>query len=110
MTPAQCLRGTSRVSVANEARSAGSYRIRPACRRSTAFSCRSTSNSASFVTRAPSRRCCGRCGGRVPPTLLKAPVARDPAGRVNLDDPGAVASLLGHCKRSVRAAQVDPQG
>jgi len=36
------------VSAANQARSAGSYRTRPACRRSTAFSCRSTSNSASL--------------------------------------------------------------
>jgi hypothetical protein len=34
---------------ANQARSAGLYRIRPAFRRSTAFSCRSTSNSASFA-------------------------------------------------------------
>ena len=30
-------------------RSPGSYRTRPACRRSTAFSCRSTSSSASFA-------------------------------------------------------------
>ena len=36
-------------SAANQARSAGSYRIRPAFRRNTAFSCRSTSNSASFA-------------------------------------------------------------
>ena len=33
----------------SHARSVGSYRIRPAWRRSTAFSCRSTSNSASFA-------------------------------------------------------------
>ena len=45
----QCLRGRSRVSAANQARSAGSYRIRPTWRRSTAFSCRSTSSSASFA-------------------------------------------------------------
>ena len=48
-TSAQRLRGTSRASAANQARSAGSYRTRPACRRSTAFSCRSTSSSASFA-------------------------------------------------------------
>jgi hypothetical protein len=46
--PAQCLRGISCASTANHTRSAGSYRIRPACRRSTVFSCRSTSSSASF--------------------------------------------------------------
>ena len=48
-TSAQCLRGTSRASAASQARSAGSYRTRPTCRRSTAFSCRSTSSSASFA-------------------------------------------------------------
>ena len=48
-TSAQRLRGTSRASAANQARSADSYRTRPACRRSTAFSCRSTSSSASFA-------------------------------------------------------------
>ena len=41
-------RRMNRVSAANQARSPGSYRIRPAFRRSTAFSCRSTSNSAFF--------------------------------------------------------------
>jgi hypothetical protein len=45
-TSAQRLRGTSRASAANQARSAGSYRTQPACRRSTAFSCLSTSSSA----------------------------------------------------------------
>ena len=45
----QRLRGRSRASAANHTRSAGSYRIRPAWRRSTAFSCRSTSSSASFA-------------------------------------------------------------
>ena len=48
-TPAQRFRGMNRASAANQARSAGSYRTRPACRRSTAFSCRSTSSSASFA-------------------------------------------------------------
>jgi hypothetical protein len=48
-TSAQRPRGTSRASAANQARSAGSYRTRPACRRSTAFSCRSISSSASFA-------------------------------------------------------------
>jgi hypothetical protein len=48
-TSAQRRRGMNRVSAANQARSAGSYRTRPACRRSTAFSCRSTSNSAPFA-------------------------------------------------------------
>jgi hypothetical protein len=48
-TSAQRLRGTSRASAANQARSAGSYRTRPTCRRSTAFSCLSTSSSASFA-------------------------------------------------------------
>ena len=47
--PAQRLRGMSRASAANHTRSAGSYRTRPAWRRSTAFSCRSTSSSASFA-------------------------------------------------------------
>jgi len=47
-TSAQRLRGMNRVSAANQARSAGSYRTRPAFRRSTAFWCRSTSNSAFF--------------------------------------------------------------
>jgi hypothetical protein len=45
----QRLRGRSRASAANHTRSAGSYRTRPTCRRSTAFSCRSTSSSASFA-------------------------------------------------------------
>ena len=48
-TPARRLRGISRASAASQARAAGSYRTRPACRRSTVFSCRSTSNSASFA-------------------------------------------------------------
>jgi hypothetical protein len=48
-TSGQRLRGTSRASAASQTRSAGSYRTRPACRRSTAFSCRSTSSSASFA-------------------------------------------------------------
>ena len=48
-TSAQRLRGTSGASAVNQARSAGSYSTRPACRRSTAFSCRSTSSSASFA-------------------------------------------------------------
>jgi hypothetical protein len=43
------LRGSSRATAANHIRSPGSYRTRPAFRRSTAFSCRSTSNSASFA-------------------------------------------------------------
>jgi hypothetical protein len=45
----QRLRGMSHASAANHTRSAGSYRIRPAWRRRTAFSCRSTSNSAFFA-------------------------------------------------------------
>ncbi len=52
-TSAQRRRGMNRVSAANQARSAGSYRTRPAFRRSTAFSSRSASNSAFF---APSPR------------------------------------------------------
>jgi hypothetical protein len=47
--PAQRRRGMNRMSAAYQARSPGSYRTRPACRRSTAFSCRSTSSSASFA-------------------------------------------------------------
>jgi len=50
-------------SAASHTRSAGSYRIRPACRRSTAFSCRSASSSASLArslrntrTKRPSTR------------------------------------------------------
>jgi hypothetical protein len=46
---AQRRRGMNCVSAANQARSAGSYRTRPACRRRIAFSCRSTSNSATFA-------------------------------------------------------------
>ena len=46
---AQRRRDTIRASPANQARSAGSYRTRPACRRSTAFSCRSTSTSAAIA-------------------------------------------------------------
>ena len=42
-------RGISRASAAIQARSAGPYRTRPAFRRSTAFSCRSTSSSASLA-------------------------------------------------------------
>ena len=38
-----------RASAASQTRSPGSYRTRPACRRSTAFWCRSTSSSASFA-------------------------------------------------------------
>jgi hypothetical protein len=45
----QRLRGRSRASAANHIRSAGSYRTGPALRRSTAFSCRRTSSSASFA-------------------------------------------------------------
>ena len=45
----QRLRGRSRASAANHIRSAGSYRTRPTLRRSTAFSCRRTSSSASFA-------------------------------------------------------------
>src|SRR5258708_10511217 len=48
-TSAQRLRGISRASAANQARSAGSYRTRLTGRRSTAFSWRSTSSSASFA-------------------------------------------------------------
>ena len=48
-TSAQRLRGTSRASTASHARSADAYRARPACRRSTAFLCWSTSSSASFA-------------------------------------------------------------
>jgi hypothetical protein len=48
-TSAQRARGTSRASAANQARSSGPYRTRPACRRRTAFSCRSASTSASFA-------------------------------------------------------------
>jgi hypothetical protein len=48
-TSVQRLRGMSRASAANHTRSAGSYRTRPAWRRSTAFSGRSTSSSASFA-------------------------------------------------------------
>jgi hypothetical protein len=48
-TSAQRLRGISRARAVNLARSAGSYRTRPTCRRSTAFSCRSTSSSAPFA-------------------------------------------------------------
>jgi hypothetical protein len=44
-TSAQRRRGTIRASAASQARSAGSYRTRPACLHSTAFSCRSTSTS-----------------------------------------------------------------
>jgi hypothetical protein len=46
---AQRLRGMSRASAASHTRSAGSYRPRPAWRRSTAFSWRSTSSSTSFA-------------------------------------------------------------
>ena len=42
-TSAQRLRGMSRASAENQARSAGSYRTRPACRRSTHFSVSSSS-------------------------------------------------------------------
>ena len=48
-TLAQRRRGMNRMSAANQARSPGSYRTRPAFRRSTAFSCRSTSSSAFFA-------------------------------------------------------------
>lgn len=48
-TSPQRLRGTSRASAANQARSAYSYRMRPTRRRSSAFSCWSTSSSASFA-------------------------------------------------------------
>jgi hypothetical protein len=48
--PAQRLRGMNHVSAVNQARSAGSYRTRPAWRRSTAFSWRSTRISASLAS------------------------------------------------------------
>jgi hypothetical protein len=52
----QRLREMSRASAANHTRSAGSYRIRLAWRRRTAFSCRSTSSSASFARSLRSTR------------------------------------------------------
>jgi hypothetical protein len=52
-TSIQRLRGMSHASVASHTRSVGSYRARLTWRRSTTFSCRSTSSSASF---APSPR------------------------------------------------------
>jgi hypothetical protein len=51
-TSAQRRRGMNRESAANQTRPAGSYRTRPPFRRSTAFSCRSTSSSA-FFARSP---------------------------------------------------------
>jgi len=48
-TRAHCRRGMNEASAANQARSAGSFRIRSAFQRSTVFSCRSTSSSASFA-------------------------------------------------------------
>jgi hypothetical protein len=48
-TPVQRLRGMSRASGASQTRSAGSDRTRLAWRRSTTFSCRSTSSSAFFA-------------------------------------------------------------
>ena len=48
-TPGQRCRVMNRLSAANQARSPGSYCTRPAFWRSTAFSCRSTSNSASLA-------------------------------------------------------------
>jgi hypothetical protein len=48
-TPVQRRRGMNRVSAVNQARPAGSYRTRPAFRRRTAFSCRSTSSPAFFA-------------------------------------------------------------
>ena len=48
-TSVQRLLGRTRASAASHTRSPGSYRIRPTFRRSTAFSCRSTSSSASFA-------------------------------------------------------------
>jgi hypothetical protein len=48
-TSDQRRRGMNCTSAANQARSAVSYRARPAFRRSTAFSCRSASSPASFA-------------------------------------------------------------
>jgi hypothetical protein len=48
-TSAQRRHEVNRVSAANQAKHLGSYRTRPTFRRSTAFSCRSTSSSASFA-------------------------------------------------------------
>jgi hypothetical protein len=62
-TSAQRLRGMSRASAANHTRSAGSYRTWPAFRRSTAFSCRSTSSSASFASPYRTPRRPGRVAG-----------------------------------------------
>ena len=62
--PVQCPQGMSRASAANHAWSPGSYRTRPACRRSTAFSCLSRSSSAS----SPGHRGTPGRPGRVPGT------------------------------------------
>jgi hypothetical protein len=50
-TSTQRRRETIRASAANQARSAWSYRTRPACRRSTAFLCRSTSAAVAWWPR-----------------------------------------------------------
>jgi hypothetical protein len=55
-TSLQRRRGMSRASAASHTRSAGSYRTRLTWRRSTAFSCRSTSSSAFFAWSLPNIR------------------------------------------------------
>jgi hypothetical protein len=78
-------RGMNGASAANQARSAGSYRTRPAVRRSTAFSCRSTKSSApARATSASARKRSSRAPGQ---TTITAPgrlpiTAGQPPGRV----------------------------
>ena len=91
-TPAQRSRGISRVSAVNHTRSAGSYRIRPACRRSTAFWCRSTSSSASMArslrntrtARAATRRTIRQMilSGTRPANHHRLPATSDYAGQL----------------------------
>jgi len=52
----QRLRGSSGARAADRIRPAGPYRIRPASRRRTAFSCRGTSSSASCATSVPNTK------------------------------------------------------
>ena len=52
-TSVQRRRGSSGATAANHTRSAGSYWTRPACRRRTASSCRTTSSSAFFAMSTP---------------------------------------------------------
>jgi len=106
-TSVQRRRGRSRASAVSHTRSAGSYRTRPACRRSTAFSCRSTSSSASFA-RSPQNASPARPSTRhdAAPRAIDHPRGRKARGRSLPRRDGARAQRPG--EQAPRSGQITP--